>query len=102
LEKKLNFTRDQALDITGCVPQIIKLKENEIFEKFNFIKTFLNLNEKDTKEIIMNYPSILLKASEKNFKKIELYFNIYLKYPIENIKKLVEKNPLLFNMNVKI
>ena len=71
-------------------------------EKFNFIKNFLNLNEKTTREIILKYPSILLKADEENFKKIQLYFNIYLNYTIENLQNLVEKNPLLFIMNVNI
>ena len=71
-------------------------------EKFNFIKNFLNLNEKTTRNFILKYPSILLKADEENFKKIQLYFNIYLNYTIENLQNLVEKNPLLFIMNVNI
>jgi hypothetical protein len=89
------------LDITGCIPQIIRLRENYVLDKFNFIKSFLNLNEKSTRELILKYPSILLKADEEKFKKIELYFNIYLTYTKEDLQKLVEKNPLLFIMNVK-
>lgn len=100
LENNLKFNREEALDIAGCVPQLIRVKNAEIHEKFTFIKEFLNMNENDTRQMILKYPSILYKANPEKFKNVELYFKIYLNYSLENLKNLVEKNPLLFNMNV--
>jgi len=102
LENTFKFSNKDSIEIIGCVPDIINLTFKELEENYNLIKEFLNLDNNKTNQLIIEYPSILVKSNPDKLKKIELYFNIYLGYQKEDLKKLFEKNPLLFIIEVKI
>lgn len=100
LEKSFNFTNTETTDIIACVPDLINLTFEQIKENFDLICNFLNLDKKLVNNLILEYPSILAKSNPNTFKKIELYFNIYLGFEKTDLRLLIQKNPLLFNIDV--
>lgn len=102
LEKSFNFTNKESVEIISCIPEILKLSNKRIGENYKLIKEFLNIDNDKTNKLIIEYPSILAKSNPDTIKKIELYFNIYLGYDKADLMKLFEKNPLLFNIDVRL
>ena len=102
MEKSFTFSKKEAIEIVGCIPDIIKLSSKQIEENYKFIKEFTNSDDSKTNKLINEFPSILAKSNPETFKKIELYFNIYLGYEKKDLQKLVDRNPLLFNIDVKL
>lgn len=100
LEKTFYFTNRETIDIIACVPDLINLTFQQIKENYELICNFLNLDNKLANTLILEYPSILAKSNPNKFKKIELYFNIYLGYEKADLILLFQKNPLLFNIDV--
>lgn len=81
---------------------MINLTFKELDENYNLIKEFSQLENNKTNQLIIEYPSILVKTNPDKLKKIELYFKIYLEYQKADLQKLFEKNPLLFIIDVKL
>lgn len=102
LEKSFNFTSKESVEIIACIPEILNVPNKRIEENYKLIKEFLNFDNDKTNKLILEYPSILAKSNPDTNKKIQLYFNIYLGYEKAELLKLFEKNPLLFNIEVRI
>lgn len=101
LEEKFGFTKKEALDIVGCIPDIIFSNDTHLINNYNFIKDFSELETEKVNKLIFDYPSILVKTKSESFNRIELYFQIYINYTKKDLQKLIEKNPLLFIIDVK-
>ena len=101
LENTFNFTNKESIEIVACIPDILKVSDKQIEENYKLIKEFLNLDNNKTNNLILEYPSILAKTNPETIKKIELYFNIYLRYEKADLQKLIKRNPLLFNIEVR-
>jgi len=102
LEKSFNFSNKESIEIIACVPEILKASNKHLEENYKLIKEFLNLDNNKTNKLVIEFPSILAKSNPDIIKKIELYFNIYLGYERADLQKLFEKNPLLFNIKVRL
>ena len=101
LEEKFGFTKKEALDIVGCIPDIIFSNDTHLVNNYNFIRDFSELETDIVNKLIFEYPSILVKTKSESFNRIELYFQIYINYTKKDLQKLIEKNPLLFIIDVK-
>lgn len=101
LEKNFKFSKKDAIEIIGCNPELIYLTELKIIENYNFIQNFLELDNNKTNSLIIDFPITLSRASVDDYKKIDVYLQIYLNMQTIDLKKLVQKNPLLFIIEVK-